>query len=234
MANIILRGVKGSPLTNDELDFNINEINIELSGKATQADLITLTNNVNASLSVLQSNLEGQIAARIPNSAGSVSNNNLANGSVTPNKISTASAAWSFTGTLSVSGNVTVNNLNGAIITGTSGVFGALTVSGVSNFAQVNSTSFNGPIGANTPSTGVFTTLNATTINVTTLNATTINGFAALALNSTVVTPNASDNSNRIASTAYVQSTGKNSQGVKTVSRSGPSGGANGDIWYQF
>ena len=34
--------------------------------------------------------------------------------------------------------------------------------------------------------------------------------------------------------TSYVQTLGKNSQGVKTISVSPPSGGSNGDIWYQI
>ena len=38
----------------------------------------------------------------------------------------------------------------------------------------------------------------------------------------------------QIATTAYVQTTGYNSQGVKTLSTSTPSGGSNGDIWYQY
>lgn len=38
-----------------------------------------------------------------------------------------------------------------------------------------------------------------------------------------------------IATTAYVQTAGRNSQGGKTLSTSGPSGtGAAGDIWYQY
>lgn len=47
-------------------------------------------------------------------------------------------------------------------------------------------------------------------------------------------TPTAGDSSTKIATTAYVQSAGYNSQGVKTVSTSDPSGGADGDIWYKY
>jgi len=49
----------------------------------------------------------------------------------------------------------------------------------------------------------------------------------------TAPTPTAGDNSTKIATTAYVQSTGYNSQGIKTISTSAPSGGNDGDIWYQ-
>ena len=49
----------------------------------------------------------------------------------------------------------------------------------------------------------------------------------------TAVTPLAGDNSTNIATTAYVQRSGYNSQGVKTISSSPPTGGNDGDIWYQ-
>lgn len=51
------------------------------------------------------------------------------------------------------------------------------------------------------------------------------------------VTGNININSNVVASqswvTTYVQTSGKNSQGTRTVSTSAPSGGNDGDIWYQ-
>ena len=49
----------------------------------------------------------------------------------------------------------------------------------------------------------------------------------------TAVTPTGGDNSTKIATTAYVQRSGYNSQGVKTISSSTPTGGNDGDIWYQ-
>jgi len=49
----------------------------------------------------------------------------------------------------------------------------------------------------------------------------------------TAPTPTPGDNSTKIATTAYVQSTGYNSQGVKTISSGTPTGGNDGDIWYQ-
>lgn len=41
------------------------------------------------------------------------------------------------------------------------------------------------------------------------------------------------DSSQNVATTAYVQTPGRNSQGQKFVSTALPSGGNNGDIWYQ-
>lgn len=50
-------------------------------------------------------------------------------------------------------------------------------------------------------------------------------------------TPTSGDSSTKIATTAYVQASGYNSQGQKVVSTSAPSstvGYSNGDIWYQY
>jgi len=51
-------------------------------------------------------------------------------------------------------------------------------------------------------------------------------------------TPATSDNSTKIATTAYVQteigSIGGNAAGDRTVSTSAPSGGSDGDIWYRY
>ena len=59
----------------------------------------------------------------------------------------------------------------------------------------------------------------------------------AMAISSTGVvtttTPTAGNSSTQVATTAYVQSAGYNSQGIKTISSSTPSGGNDGDIWYQ-
>jgi hypothetical protein len=73
---------------------------------------------------------------------------------------------------------------------------------------------------------------NATYANLRLGNLTAIDG--SFTGNITAVTPTGGDNSTKIATTAYVQTAGYNSQGVKTLSTSTPSGGANGDIWYQY
>ena len=41
------------------------------------------------------------------------------------------------------------------------------------------------------------------------------------------------DENGTIATQSYVQTTGKNSQGNKTISSSAPSGGSAGDVWYR-
>ena len=80
--------------------------------------------------------------------------------------------------------------------------------------------------------------------NVTAAGTLTVTG--ALIASSTVAitgvatgpTPTASDNSTKLATTAYVQtelgSLGTNANGDKTVSTAEPSGGVDGDIWYRY
>ncbi|NDB59526.1 hypothetical protein EB001_13900, partial [bacterium] len=47
----------------------------------------------------------------------------------------------------------------------------------------------------------------------------------------TLTVPN---ESGTLATQSYVQTTGQNSQGAKTISSSTPSGGSSGDIWYRI
>jgi hypothetical protein len=84
--------------------------------------------------------------------------------------------------------------------------------------------------------TGTVSGITATMVglgNVTNESKATMFTNAALTGVSTAVTPAGGDNSTSIATTAYVQRTGYNSQGVKTISSSAPTGGNDGDIWYQ-
>jgi hypothetical protein len=85
--------------------------------------------------------------------------------------------------------------------------------------------------------TGTVSGITATMVglgNVTNESKATM--FASPTFTGTTVapTPTAGDSSTKIATTAYVQAAGYNSQGVKTVSTSDPSGGADGDIWYKY
>lgn len=67
------------------------------------------------------------------------------------------------------------------------------------------------------------------------LNETKATAFTSPAFTGTPTAPTAAGGTNttQIATTAYVQTTGYNSQGVKTISSSPPVGGNDGDIWYQ-
>lgn len=68
------------------------------------------------------------------------------------------------------------------------------------------------------------------------LNETKATAFTSPAFTGTPTAPTASGGTNttQIATTAYVQTAGYNSQGVKTISSSTPTGGSAGDIWYRI
>lgn len=68
------------------------------------------------------------------------------------------------------------------------------------------------------------------------LNETKATAFTSPAFTGTPTAPTAAGGTNttQIATTAYVQTAGYNSQGVKTISSSTPTGGSAGDIWYRI
>lgn len=84
--------------------------------------------------------------------------------------------------------------------------------------------------------TGTVSGITATMVglgNVTNESKTTMFSNAALTGVPTATTAAGGTNTTQIATTAYVQTAGYNSQGIKTISTSAPSGGNDGDIWYQ-
>jgi hypothetical protein len=138
------------------------------------------------------------------------------------------------TGSVNFEKSVSINeNLSAAgtlSVTGTSTLVGAVTVqTGVSptsnNTIDIGSTTgtfanvYAGKLH------GIVNSTNVYAITGTILNNLTVNGTIFIA-------------SNVVATQSYVTSTiatlGKNSQGNKTISASPPSGGSNGDIWYQI
>ncbi len=109
----------------------------------------------------------------------------------------------------------------------------APTASAGTNTTQVATTAFVTTAVTNLSSTlGTMSTQAASAVAVTggTITGVTIDG--------TTTTQTSSDNSTKLASTAYVKaniaSLGTNGNGNRTVSTSSPSGGANGDIWYKY
>jgi hypothetical protein len=84
--------------------------------------------------------------------------------------------------------------------------------------------------------TGTVTGITKTMIGLgNVLNETKATAFTNPAFTGTPTAPTAAGGTNttQIATTAYVQSTGYNSQGAKTISSGTPTGGNDGDIWYQ-
>jgi hypothetical protein len=96
-----------------------------------------------------------------------------------------------------------------------------------------------GNFAAGTITANVTGNLTGNASNALSLGGNLANTYAPLAsptFTGTPAAPTASGGTNttQVATTAYVQTTGYNSQGAKTLSTSTPTGGANGDIWYQY
>lgn len=163
--------------------------------------------------------------------------------------------ASSFVGPLSgaVTGNL-VGNVTGNIAgdvyaaDGTSLVLNNGTNGTDATFAGATTGAHNGSVGATTASSGAFTTLSATGAitygGVTLTNAVTGTGKMVLdaspTLSGTPLAPTAAGGTNttQIATTGFVQLSGYNSQGAKTVqtvaSGAPTTGGNDGDIIYQY
>ena len=148
--------------------------------------------------------------------------------SVRPIAISGSTGSVSFEKSVSINENLAAAGT--LSVTGTSTLVGAVTVqTGVSptsnNTIDIGSTTgtfanvYAGKLH------GIVNSTNVYAITGTILSNLTVNGTIFIA-------------SNVVATQSYVTSTiatlGKNSQGNKTISASPPSGGSNGDIWYQI
>ena len=85
--------------------------------------------------------------------------------------------------------------------------------------------------------TGTVTGITKTMVGLgNVLNETKATAFTGPAFTGvpTATTAPGGTNDTQIANTAYVQTAGYNSQGVKTVSTGTPTGGSDGDIWYKY
>jgi hypothetical protein len=85
--------------------------------------------------------------------------------------------------------------------------------------------------------TGTVTGITKTMVGLgNVLNETKATAFTGPAFTGVPTAPTAPGGTNdtQIATTAYVQTAGYNSQGVKTVSTGTPTGGLDGDIWYKY
>ena len=255
MASITLRSVKGSPLTNNEIDSNFinidNEVATKLDASAyTAADVLAkvltvhgIGSQLNADfldgLSSSSTNLVNSIVAR--NASG-----NFSAGTITANLIG------------NVTGNVTGNAgtvTNGVVTTATYSnppwltTLAGTKVTGIPNSSLVNSSilingtaiSLGGSInilGTNNIWTApqvfrdssFYLTDELDTSKVLTLQLSGITSGASRVLF-------APDESGTISTQAYtqnyVQTAGRNSQGSKTISSAAPSGGVSGDVWYR-
>ena len=150
------------------------------------------------------------------------------NVNVRPIAISGSTGSVNFQKSVDVTENLsTAGTLS---VTGTSTLVGAVTVQ-----TSVSPTSNNTiDIGS---TTGTFANIYAGKLHGI-VNSTNVYAITGTILNNLTVNGTLFIASNVVATQNYVTSTiatlGKNSQGNKTISASPPTGGSNGDIWYQI
>jgi hypothetical protein len=170
MADIVLRNVKGSPLTNQEVDDNFNNINVEVGTKLTAAtytpaDILTKIKTVDGSGSGLDADTIDGFQSATGNTVSTVvvrdSNGDFAAGTIT---------ATTFIG--NVTGNIT-GNMTGTLTGNASNVNGTVAVN-------------NGGTGGTTQSSartglglGTISTQNSSAVTIT---GGTITGITDLAI----------------------------------------------------
>lgn len=276
MAAITLRNLKGSPLSITEMDNNFVNINTELGTKLTAttytaSDILTKLKTVDGSGSLLDADLLDGLHSATANTVGTI----VARDGSGNFSAGTISANINATGTTVLNGPL---NTNAAV--GTAGFVLKSRGAGLSpEWGSANVAL------ASAQTTGVLTVLKGGTGTTTSTGtgSTVLSISPALTGSPTAPTPVTSDNSTKIATTAYVQTKtsalgsmstqnatsvaisggtmaavaistgsmnnttitngtinalsistiGSNASGAKTISTSAPSGGADGDIWYE-
>jgi len=277
MASLTLRLVKGSPLTNAEIDDNFSNINAEVATKLDAADFNS--NDILTEILAVDgagSGLDADLLDGYQPSSSSITNTivlrdssgNFAANEITANK---------FVGNLEL-GSLKTLTFEGAtndayetvlsvvdptadrtivfpdedgtvVLTGGSGSLGSISndmlAGGITNNKlQYSTISINGEsvaLGSNINTqdnnytwTGAHYFIDANLRLRDNADNTKLVQFQVSSISTgttrTLVLP---DEDATLATQDYVQRTGYNSQGVKTISTAAPSGGSNGDVWYR-
>ena len=140
-ATLTLRSVKGSPLTNNEVDANFTNLNTEISN--IEGDITT----INSDISALESKVGNDINETIADMIGTMVSSNTESGiTVTyqdaDNTLDFDVADWTLTIDGDAAGSATVTNLSNTTLTlNISTITGDLAVSGDVTAANFNSTS---------------------------------------------------------------------------------------------
>jgi hypothetical protein len=227
----ILRNTKGAPLSIAEVDSNFTAIVGKLSDKVdetayTDSLVLTKIKNVDGTGSGLDADLFRGLSLTSLNTGSTVvARDSSGNFSAS---VITATFIGNVTG--NVTGNVS-GNVTGSL-TGTA--TNSLSLGGViaSSYARLNSPTFTGTPTVPTASAGTNTTQIASTAFVRAAVTVATGSLGTMSTqNSNLVTITGGVISNTTINGNIV---GSNSVGVRTVSTSTPSGGSNGDIWYQY
>jgi hypothetical protein len=229
MSTIVLRSVKGVPLTNAEVDANFSNLNTDKLEASTTATLtnktINLTNNTlvasSAQLSAAVSDGTGSGALVFANSPtfvtpalGTPASATLTNATGLP--VSTGISGLG-TGAATALG-INVGTAGAFVVNG--GALGTPSSGTVTNLTGTASININGTVGATTATTGAFTTL--TTSSTVTLNGGTANGVTYLNGSKVLTTGSAlTFDGTNLATTGTVASAGASNSGNLTFTGTG-------------
>lgn len=259
MATIILRSIKGSPLTIEEMDDNFTNLNIEVGQKLnsssyTASDILTKLKTVDTDASGLNASTLKSLDVASTNTVSTIvsrdSSGNFAAGTITANLVGSVTGnADTVTDGVYTTGSYN----NPSWITGLAGS----KVTAIPNSSLTNSSiTVNGTavsLGGSVDTSSIANTYSAqqtfrdNLFSITdNLDNTKVLNFQLSTISSgTTRVLSVPDESGIIATRAwaqtnyesytqtYVQTSGRNSQGNKTISTSAPTGGSVGDIWYR-
>jgi hypothetical protein len=283
MASLTLRSVKGSPLTNAEIDGNFSNLNTDVASRVLttdyeDADVLAKIKNVDGSGSGLDADLLDGLNTSssdtsgnsvVSRSSGSFSANVITATQVNGNHYLAGGQTITFEGatddvyetTLTVvdptaDRTITFPNVTGTVVTtgDTGSITNTMLAGSIANAKLANSSvTIDGnsvalgasitpgfaAVSGNNTFTGTQTFRDnkfAVTDDVDTTKV--LNLQISNITTGTTRTLTAPNESGTIATQAFVnttiQTTGQNSQGVKTISTSTPTGGSAGDIWYRI
>ena len=228
MADIKLRSVELRPLTISEVDDNFSNLNIEVGQKLNISDYTA--NDILTKLKTVDTNDSGLNASTLKGLDSTSTNAN--------NTVVIRDSSGNFSAnviTASINGTVT----NGVVTTGsyTDPSWLTLTSSKVGLGNVVNeskATMFTNPALTGTPTAPTATLgTNTTQIATTAFVQTTVNSLGTMSTqnsNAVSITGGTISGTTITVSGATV---GSNATGTKTISTLSPTGGVDGDIWYQ-
>ena len=278
MASLTLRLVKGSPLTNAEIDDNFSNINAEVATKLTAvdynaSDVLTKLLTVDGTGTGLDADLLDGLDTDSTNTPDTVvirdASGNFAANEITANKFIGNLELGSLK-TLTFEGDtedgfettitvvdptadrtITFPDEDGTVVvTGGTSSADSITTIMIEDGAVTNAKLANDSItiAGNLIALGGSLTLADKNFDWTGTHSFIDSTFSikdntdptkVIKFQASNITPGATrtftvpDVDGTIATQSYVQTTGQNSQGVKTISTGAPTGGSNGDIWYR-
>lgn len=240
MANITLRAGRASPLTISEVDANFTNLNTEKldASQFNEDAILTKLKLVDGASSGLDADLLDNMQPASINTASTVVNRdasgnfsaNIITASLNGNASTVTNGIYS---TGSYSNPAWITSLAGSKITSmpnSSLANSSITINGVA-VSLGGSISINGTANTWTAQQTFRDNLFRITDDTDTSKILTLqlSGITTGQIR-TLTIP---DENGTIATQSYVQTTGKNSQGNKTISSAAPSGGSAGDVWYR-